>query len=130
MSSVHLLPAIWSFLNLKTYSLRGLPVLEGPAGPGTHPAVGGGVTELLHPPHPGCPVGKSVSREDTLTWMLCARTGAKLWAIGGEAQGTDAGLLPLSLPMFGVSENFFHLQRPAVNDGSDNNKGNDRNGNS
>lgn len=46
MNFARLLPAMCvGLLNLKTYSFRSLPVLQGPLGPGTYPAVGGRVTE-------------------------------------------------------------------------------------
>lgn len=90
-------------LNLKTYSFTGLPTLQGPPGPGTHPAVGGGVTGggVTFP----SPVEKSVSWEDALAWMLYPRTDAQALGNRGQTQGTDSAPLPLSLPMFGVSEN-------------------------
>lgn len=76
-------------------------MLQGPPGAGTHPAVGGGITGTPFP----SPVEKSVSWEDALAWMLYRRTGAHALGNWGQTQGIDSAPLPLSLPMFGVSEN-------------------------
>lgn len=79
---------------------RGLIVLQVPPGPGIQPAVGG-VTETPFPSW-GPPVETGMSLEDVLAWMLHPRTGARLWAFGGQTQGTDSTPLLLSLPMLGV----------------------------
>lgn len=107
MSSEYLLPAMWvGLLNLKTYSFRGLPLVQDTPSLGTHLLVVGSQRPHFH----------SLSftgREHVLGRYPCldAVPQDRCQALGnvGQTQDTHSAPLPLSKPMFSFSENWRDL---------------------